>query len=637
MKGISVLVAAIIMIAFVIMAAALTNMFAVELTKKSRAGVEESGETAVECGTGVIHIDGVETNGNLKVTVENLGYTDLSGLKIVVYNGSGSYSYDATPGSVGVGSKVTLSSETPEGLITRVRVVTSCPHVYDEYETGYTTTTAFTFSCGDYVNEDTTLTENITGCSGTILYINSSDVTLDCRGHYLQSTGSYGINNTGFDNVTVKNCVVDMNGGAGSNYGIYCSGADNGTIENNTVSDYNYGIRLSSSSYNNVSGNTLTSDYAYGIAISSSFRNTLYNNNINILGSVTGYAIHLASSDYNIVEQNNATSDMYTVNLNPLSDHNVFSENNFNADSSRAVYMAANTANNSFYDNVITANNRAVYFYGSSGPITGTKFIGGSVASSSLEYYTNGDIGATNSFRNTNFTEPREIYLSDTSTWFNYNNETSGGIWLNTSVSDTLTLTRELTSWTQGLVQWNDTASSTTAYYNLSGLYESDYDIYYNGNYLNTIYASGGKLEFSMDLDGEFELRVEEFACFPAGTKIAMADGFKNIEDVEPGELVLSYNPEEGRYEPARVTRTFRHSRDSPYFILINNALRVTPSHPVYSGGEWKRARFLKEGDMLFPGHVESVRKIYDKAETYNLEVDKNHNYFAGGILVHNK
>ena len=62
--------------------------------------------------------------------------------------------------------------------------------------------TVRTSLCGMWINTDTTLNRNITNCTGTIIYINNSDITLDCAGHYLETSGDYAINNTAHDNVT---------------------------------------------------------------------------------------------------------------------------------------------------------------------------------------------------------------------------------------------------------------------------------------------------------------------------------------------------------------------------------------------------------------------------------------------------
>jgi len=67
---------------------------------------------------------------NISLDIENIGQTDLSGLKIIAYNETGAYTYDASPSSIFEGSKLTISSEHPGGTITKIKVVsTDCPGV----------------------------------------------------------------------------------------------------------------------------------------------------------------------------------------------------------------------------------------------------------------------------------------------------------------------------------------------------------------------------------------------------------------------------------------------------------------------------------------------------------------------------
>jgi len=732
MKGASIFISVIVLLAIMVALLAIAGSFFVNLTESEKATVEEKGETALECGTGILHIESVKTNGNIKVTVENLGKTELSEIKIVAYNDSGSFTYEATPSSVSIGSKVTLSSGSPSGTLKKIKVTTKCSSVYDEYDlvtTTYETTTALssttstvtattTIPCGYYINFDTYLENDITSCTGTIFYVNASSVTLDCQNHYLQTTGNYSINNTGFDNVKVKNCNVNMSESS-SGYAVYYYGESNyGTIENNSIDVDGIGIYLYNSSNNtlfdndiytndassshgiylysyssdnkiinneidtwepsshgiylnlfcdsnNITGNDVNTELngANCIYLKNSSHNTIAENKVETWISAIGIWLEDAS-EYNNVTKNNISmlgwygvyvegsgwsnimhneiemksSTGYTPGIYILSSSNSEIYNNTieneNTNQGYGVYFQSSSSIN-MYDSTVRANGTSgygVYIYSSSGvEVKNTSVI----SPDSYEYYIRG-AGSTNSFRSTNFTAPRQIYFYDNTSWFNYNNATTGGVWLNTSLNSSATLTRGLIDWTQTLVQWNDTAFNVRAQYNLSGLSQIWFDIYDNENYFGSLYATGGKLNFSIDLSGEHIIRIEPEACFLAGTRITMADGsMKFIEDVEAGDSVLSYNPEERKFESSKVLKTFRHEDSSGYFV-INGVLHVTPNHLVYSGG-WKRAGLLQKGDTLFNGRVHTIEKVYEKAETYNLEVDENHDYFAEGFLVHNK
>jgi len=138
--------------------------------------------------------------------------------------------------------------------------------------------------------------------------------------------------------------------------------------------------------------------------------------------------------------------------------------------------------------------------------------------------------------------------------------------------------------------------------------------------------------------------------CFLAGTKVTMGDGsYKNIESVQIGDKVKSYDEQTGEIIDCKVTHVFRHSPEemTDYYLVINNDLRVTPNHRFYSDGNWVYAGDLRIGDPLFPReedkdyNVYSIDRIYERAASFDLEVERCHTYFVSiadsvDILVHN-
>jgi PKD repeat protein len=138
-----------------------------------------------------------------------------------------------------------------------------------------------------------------------------------------------------------------------------------------------------------------------------------------------------------------------------------------------------------------------------------------------------------------------------------------------------------------------------------------------------------------------------ENTCFIGGTKIVMSDkSYKNIEEINIGDLVKSYDELKKEIVDKKVIQVFHHSPEEmgEYYLLINDILGVTPNHNIYSDNGWKTADNLKIGDSLFSPSsnfkVESIAKIFEKTNTYNFEVEGNHNYFVvmqkNDILVHN-
>jgi len=70
-------------------------------------------------------------SGSIKITVENIGQTKLSNLKIVAYDEYGAHTYNATPSSILRGTKVTITSDgAPQGTVTKIKVYSEdCPGV----------------------------------------------------------------------------------------------------------------------------------------------------------------------------------------------------------------------------------------------------------------------------------------------------------------------------------------------------------------------------------------------------------------------------------------------------------------------------------------------------------------------------
>ncbi len=144
-------------------------------------------------------------------------------------------------------------------------------------------------------------------------------------------------------------------------------------------------------------------------------------------------------------------------------------------------------------------------------------------------------------------------------------------------------------------------------------------------------------------------------SCFLKGTSITTQEGYKNIEDIKVGDMVLSYNEEKGVNEFSRVNDTFIHDNvlSDLYTLTIEGVdLQVTAIHNFYikrieDGKEiydYIAAEDLKVGDQVrySNGTYHTIEKIidyYQRDTYYDIEVDNNHNYYVSEqkILVHNK
>ncbi len=144
-KGISPLIAAVILIAFVIAVAGIASTFFTGFTKEQKAGVESKAGTIVDCSVATLELDddAVSINmnstspGNFSLVVSNTGSEDLSGLKVIVFNSTYAGTCVPTTQSVNIGQTVTLinssCAEMPSGTATKVQVTTeSCAGVKSE-------------------------------------------------------------------------------------------------------------------------------------------------------------------------------------------------------------------------------------------------------------------------------------------------------------------------------------------------------------------------------------------------------------------------------------------------------------------------------------------------------------------------
>ena len=138
--------------------------------------------------------------------------------------------------------------------------------------------------------------------------------------------------------------------------------------------------------------------------------------------------------------------------------------------------------------------------------------------------------------------------------------------------------------------------------------------------------------------------------CFVAGTLVSLQNQFKNIEDIQIGDIVLSYNEEIHQNEYSIVLQTMIHDVTEEIYDLYieDEILTVTGIHRFYVRRkhdiEWIPASNLHIGDyVLFAdGNWHPIFKIKVKIHSllvYNFEVSHNHNYYVGRnqILAHNK
>ena len=132
--------------------------------------------------------------------------------------------------------------------------------------------------------------------------------------------------------------------------------------------------------------------------------------------------------------------------------------------------------------------------------------------------------------------------------------------------------------------------------------------------------------------------------CVARGTTIATPSGDLAVQDLCAGQQVWAFDVEGEKLVIANVLAVLTSQTDQT--LVINDQLRLTRDHPVFVGrpsaGQWKRAADLRQGDTLLtdsrrPLQVKKLRSVGGEVEVFDVAVDGPHNFFAGGLLVHNK
>jgi hypothetical protein len=135
--------------------------------------------------------------------------------------------------------------------------------------------------------------------------------------------------------------------------------------------------------------------------------------------------------------------------------------------------------------------------------------------------------------------------------------------------------------------------------------------------------------------------------CFVAGTLVTTQDGQKSIENIQPGDMVYSENPETGQKEYKQVGQIFVHEVNTIVQVSIGGIkLDTTEGHKFWVVDRgWVEAKDLKVGDKVLEASGKivtitdvKVEKLKQMVKVYNFEVEDFHTYFVSniGILVHN-
>jgi len=153
----------------------------------------------------------------------------------------------------------------------------------------------------------------------------------------------------------------------------------------------------------------------------------------------------------------------------------------------------------------------------------------------------------------------------------------------------------------------------------------------YDVDFVEVVVAPGGEVLAHS--------RKKVFTCIARGTLLETTRGRRPIEQIRAGDKVWGYDTARGR----RVLTTVRHAYagQATRLVRLTPELRTTPAHPVFTGGSWVEAGEISAGAPLLRFDLQAAsagpQPLAERVTVIDLSVDWPHNFFAGGILVHNK
>ncbi|MCZ6878523.1 MAG: Hint domain-containing protein [Acidobacteria bacterium] len=130
--------------------------------------------------------------------------------------------------------------------------------------------------------------------------------------------------------------------------------------------------------------------------------------------------------------------------------------------------------------------------------------------------------------------------------------------------------------------------------------------------------------------------------CMVEGTQVDTPSGSCNIEDLSEGEEVWTRAPS-GELQVGRIRAIHPAWSMVQSMIVLSDGttLNATAPHPVATETGWKPAGQLETGDSVWSRDgwrkVASVTHTGGLVRVFDLEVEPNSNFFANGVLVHNK
>ncbi len=151
-----------------------------------------------------------------------------------------------------------------------------------------------------------------------------------------------------------------------------------------------------------------------------------------------------------------------------------------------------------------------------------------------------------------------------------------------------------------------------------------------------------------------FRLRVESIICltacvsFPKGSLLLDDQGkYREIESFKSGDIVLSYNNTDKKFEKNHIVSLTTHPANEIY--VINKTLRVTGNELIYAAVndqnyKWMPISELRIGNQVmwedgqrnvFNKTIDSIDIIHGNTEVYSIETAKPfNNYWVNQYLL---
>ena len=333
---------------------------------------------------------------------------------------------------------------------------------------------------------------NNTTATDTAFVISADDIIFDGSGYnvtYANTSTGYGIYANGYNNITVINTgFKQSNSGIGADaVGIRFSISNNNHIMNNTIitsSTYADDIYLYLCQYNTISNNTLTTTGSgYGTGFNECYHNLYSGNTILTTDVIDGIVIFQGSD--NTITLNNMITGGHGIRIDE-SDNNVLTNNSI-------ISTGVNK-------NAIYLDEAAV-----------TTIQNGSIMSMLGNDYALYNSDQTNVFRNTNFTDTREIYFYDVISVFKYSNFLSNDVYISTNLtSGGKSINRTISEWNDTSLLFSDEANATTnGVYSVSGIQN---DIYYKVTTTPNVYQgyilNGGTFTIPLSIGVNTEINI---------------------------------------------------------------------------------------------------------------------------------